>query len=503
VDPGAEWREDRQSPVAELVAEPLEHDRPVGRQGPRDLALLVEVREEVGRRQLVEVVLLAQSLQRRLTPSRAGTDLLVQLARERAQRPSELHRPPGSVALPERDLAGLTGRRRDEDAVVRDLLDPPRRCAKQDDLAGAGLVDHLLVELADPTAAAAPRTRLRARDLALAVLLQVHAEQAPVRDRAARDDRHRPRVATALHRAGDAVPDDARLQLRELVGRILPGEHPEHGLEGLPAQLREVLSPAGEPVQVVDRPRAIGSGRDDLLREHVERVARDDRLLDRAGPHQLRDDGRLEQVAAVLREDHAARRLADLVAGTTDPLQPSGDGAGRLHLDDEVDGTHVDAQLERTRGHDGGHAAGLEPLLDLEPLLACDRAVMGADQLLPGELVEPLREPLGKAAAVGEDDRAAVGTDQLEDPRVNRGPDAAALLRPRRRASALLLERQRLPESRHVLDGHDHLELQRLAHAGVHDRDRARSADAIQRRVVRHGPPAEVARDDLQGSLRR
>ena len=62
-----------------------------------------------------------------------------------------------------------------------------------------------------------------------------------------------------------------------------------------------------------------------------------------------------------------------------------------------------------------GQAAGLELLLDREALLAGDAAVVGADELLAGQLVEPLGEPLGEAAAVGEDDRAAVGADQLED----------------------------------------------------------------------------------------
>ena len=55
-----------------------------------------------------------------------------------------------------------------------------------------------------------------------------------------------------------------------------------------------------------------------------------------------------------------------------------------------------------------GHAAGLELLLDRDALLAGDDAVVGADELLAGELVEALGEPLGEAAAVREDDRAAV-----------------------------------------------------------------------------------------------
>ena len=52
-----------------------------------------------------------------------------------------------------------------------------------------------------------------------------------------------------------------------------------------------------------------------------------------------------------------------------------------------------------------------------DALLAGDRAVVGADELLAGELVEPLGEALREAATVAEDDRARWLADQLEDPR--------------------------------------------------------------------------------------
>ena len=103
------------------------------------------------------------------------------------------------------------------------------------------------------------------------------------------------------------------------------------------------------------------------------------------------------------------RRLADLVAGPADALEPAGDRPRRLDLDDEVDRAHVDAQLEAGRGHERGQPALLERLLDLQPLLARERAVVGADELLAGQLVELQRQALGQPAAVGEDDRARGG----------------------------------------------------------------------------------------------
>ena len=89
---------------------------------------------------------------------------------------AELQRPAGGVALPERHLARLARRRRDEHAVVRDLLDAPGRGAEQERLADAALEDHLLVELAD--ARAGP-----------ALAGEEHAVEPAIGNRAAVDDR--------------------------------------------------------------------------------------------------------------------------------------------------------------------------------------------------------------------------------------------------------------------------------------------------------------------------
>ena len=148
--------------------------------------------------------------------------------------------------------------------------------------------------------------------------------------------------------------------------------------------------------------------------------------LDRPLVHPPRDDGAFQQVAAVLGEDHALARRPDLVARPPDPLEPAGDRGRALDLDDEVDRAHVDAELQAGRGDERREPPGLEVLLDGQPLLAGDAAVMGPDQVLAGELVQPLGEPFAQPPAVGEDDRAAVAPDELEDPRVDRRPDAVA-----------------------------------------------------------------------------
>ena len=145
-----------------------------------------------------------------------------ELALEAADRAAELERPARLLALPERHLRGLAGRGGDEHAVARDLLDAPRRRAEQEHLALAGLVHHLLVELADATAA----------------VDQEHAVEAAVGDRAGVRDGDALRPLARAQGARRPLPHDARAQLRELVRRVAPGEQVEHVLELLPRAAR-------------------------------------------------------------------------------------------------------------------------------------------------------------------------------------------------------------------------------------------------------------------------
>src|SRR5664280_2071988 len=86
------------------------------------------------------------------------------------------------------------------------------------------LVAHLLVQLAD-----APPRRARLAD-------EEYRVEAAVRDRATARDRDRSGVSPPFHQARLAVPQDARLEIGELVGRIRPGQHPQYGLEGVARQ---------------------------------------------------------------------------------------------------------------------------------------------------------------------------------------------------------------------------------------------------------------------------
>ncbi len=251
-------------------------------------------------------------------------------------------------------------------------------------------------------------------------------------------------------------------------------------------------------MQLRDLDLLVGADGDDLLREDVERIARDHRLLDRALAHALRDDRALEQVGAELREDAALRDLAERVAGAADALQAARDRLRRLDLDHEIDGAHVDAELERRRRDEARDPARLEVFLDHRPLLARERAVVRARDLFLRGFVQAQREPLGEAAVVDEDDRRAVRLDELDERRVHRRPDRARAdleagrdVRVARAALVLaLVERGGRAELAHVLDGDDDLEVELLGDAGVDELDRPAAADEaadLLERTLRRG----------------
>src|SRR5437016_3968000 len=64
--------------------------------------------------------------------------------------------------------------------------------------------------------------------------------------------------------------------------------------------------------------------------------------------------------------------LLDAVAGAPDALHAARDRRRRLDLDDEIDGAHVDAELERAGRDEGRQASGLEVVFDPKALLPRD-----------------------------------------------------------------------------------------------------------------------------------
>ena len=156
--PQAAWtrppngRQHAQPPVADLVAEALDHDRAVGRDRRAwRPAARAGTRPGCSRRG-----------GRGRSRARAPPACCSTAQRENAPiaSPSSFGRPTPSP-FQNGTAPGRPGRRRDDHAVAADLLDPPRGRAEQERLPGARLVDHLLVELAD-AAAVGQRDRVQA-----------------------------------------------------------------------------------------------------------------------------------------------------------------------------------------------------------------------------------------------------------------------------------------------------------------------------------------------------
>ena len=210
----------------------------------------------------------------------------------------------------------------------------------------------------------------------------------------------------------------------------------------------------------------------------------------------------------MLGEEHAARDLTDLVTGAPDTLQGAGHGGGRLDLHHEVDGAHVDAELEAARRDHAREPSALEVVLDDGSLLLGDRAVVGAgDQRArrpPSCRSAPVPRPGGAACAAGTLAGAARPTDVAASARSVASSLSRAVSRSarRRELAKTIVERccsirsrtrlstwghsdparwtavvPLLAELGHVLDGHDDLEVPLLLRRGRDHLDRSGTAE--------------------------
>ena len=98
VNLSAERTEEHNAPVADLVAEPLNDDRPVGWQNSGCLPFLVQEPQEVPSRPWIESVAIRQYLCCFVMVERSD------LSRECTNRPAEFERSARRIAVPERHL---------------------------------------------------------------------------------------------------------------------------------------------------------------------------------------------------------------------------------------------------------------------------------------------------------------------------------------------------------------------------------------------------------------
>ena len=148
----------------------------------------------------------------------------------------------------------------------------------------------------------------------------------------------------------------------------------------------------------------MGADGDELLAEDVEGVARETGRLDVAFVHGAGNGGAGDQVGPVLGKQNPLADGVDRVAGPADALHAAGDRRRRFDLDDEIDGSHVDAEFQGRGGAEGFDLAGLELLFDDRTLGSGEGTVVSAGDGFACQIVERAGEPLGDLAAVHEED---------------------------------------------------------------------------------------------------
>ena len=138
---------------------------------------------------------------------------------------------------------------------------------------------------------------------------------------------------------------------------------------------------------------------------------------------------------------------------------------------------------------------------------------MGAGDRRVGELVQPQRQPLRETAVVDEDDRRPVLLDELEQGRVDRGPDRARGRLVAGRHHDVVGEDE-LAEAgvgarlAHVLERDDDLEVELLADPHIDELDRPAACheapDLLERPLRRREPdPLERLLGDPREPLQR
>ncbi len=225
-----------------------------------------------------------------------------------------------------------------------DGVDPPGVVAQCEGLADPPLEDELLVELAQP------RT----------LRTEVDRELPGIGNRAAADQGQPRRTGQGRQPVVNAIPGDPRAQIAQRAGREPPRDQAEHALEDLGRQIVKRIGTADQVEEVGHIPAIHRHAGHHLLGQDVKATMRHAQLLDVPLDHGPGQGGRLQQVARRLGDQPALADAVHHVTGPAYPLQAAGDVARRLHLADQIDLSHVDAELERGRRDHAFERAALE-----------------------------------------------------------------------------------------------------------------------------------------------
>ena len=124
-----------------------------------------------------------------------------------------------------------------------------------------------------------------------------------------------------------------------------------------------------------------GHLRHDLLHEHVQRLLRRVQRVEAPARDRRQQRRALDELVARGGVDDAARNAAEVVVCAAHPLQERGDVVGRADLADELDGTDVDAELQRGGGDQRAQVTVAQAMLHALAALARERSVVGGNLL--------------------------------------------------------------------------------------------------------------------------
>ena len=143
---------------------------------------------------------------------------LAQLSDQFANLFTELQRTACSIAMPEWHFAGLTWCWGDQHAIVRNLFDPPSRCAEKKCIAQATFKDHLLIEFSDAGASLFSSQQEDTIEFAVGNGTAIYYGQ-------------RPGALPCREQVLHPVPRESWTQIGKLIRRVSSGEHIEHAFK--------------------------------------------------------------------------------------------------------------------------------------------------------------------------------------------------------------------------------------------------------------------------------
>ena len=193
-------------------------------------------------------------------------------------------------------------------------------------------------------------------------------------------------------------------------------------LEVLGGQVTERRRLPGQAEQLALGPGFGGRLGHHLLGQDVQRPFRDDDGVQPPLARAAQQRGALHQLVPGGRVQPPGRRPGAGVVGAADPLQEGGEAARRADLTHQLHRPHVDAELERGRGHQGPQVPGPKPGLDPLPAAPGQRPVVRGHlraELISEPFAQLVGDSLGHAAGVDEHQRGPVtghvGRDHVQD----------------------------------------------------------------------------------------